>query len=605
MTKGSYPSYTVPRRLPGWAQRGHTQFHNKHGGPAEVAKDVLYQASTIGFSFDDFMAADQTFFARLTPDVVWEWGMRYTDEFLDEMQALGKDLIQVTYSCGFSTKSEAVQRRIVTEFTAKAHRRGMRICAYFSLTNIYWKDAFEHEPELEPYVARYSDGRYHLYAYSLARYLACVNQPGWREYLKRKVCMAIEDTDVDAIYFDNLSATCACETCSKLFADFTRGLVGVACDLPPIEQVLPPGVRREGEDEIRVADTTQRAATDGEREYSRAYLHRMFAAHSIADALQEIRDYAFTLKTPLAFSANNHLFPFVNDVCNVLYSQDTVLPGPEWSNIPYLRHLAADSAGWKPVVTNHQPKDADPRLSMAEAMAFQSYPYQITHKPYNLFYKQHPELFTDVESVANIGVVLEWPRRKPRYLQPLGLNNLLYDVLVPGRVTPEVLNRYRVILLPDLEAASDRLCADLADFEQRGGVVIATGTSMAYDEFGRPRPDMPNPGPDGGPEQEIGEDVVRRIRQAAGPQPVEVDGDSGVVANLVRKTDGSAHVLHVVNYGPSPSRGIHIKLNIPNAQYTEATSYSPDDPSVTNPGLSVGAPLTLETVDVYALIRLR
>lgn len=205
----SFPHYTVARKLPDWVKRGRTQFYNRHGGPAEVAKDVLFQASTVTQTFHDMMQADSLFFGRLTPEVVWDWTTAYTDEFLDEMQGLGKDLIQVTWSCGFSVRSEAIELRILTDFTHRAHQRGIRICAYLSLTNLFWKDAFEHEPELE-------------------------------------------------------------------------GVV--------------------------------------------------------------VRDSAFAIKLPLAFSANNHLQPFINEVCKVLYSQDFLFPNPRWSNIPYLRYLAAGAA---------------------------------------------------------------------------------------------------------------------------------------------------------------------------------------------------------------------------------------------------------------------
>ena len=158
-----YTAYTVPGELPRWVKKGRTQFQNRHGGPAEVAKDILFQSSTITYSFDDLMEAGGRFYAGLIPELVWEWTNAYTDELLDEMKELGKDLIQVTYSCGFSMESEAIQREIVKKFTRRAHARGIRICAYLSLTNIFWKDAFEYEPYLKKLVARYSNGKAHHY----------------------------------------------------------------------------------------------------------------------------------------------------------------------------------------------------------------------------------------------------------------------------------------------------------------------------------------------------------------------------------------------------------------------------------------------------------
>jgi hypothetical protein len=601
-----YPSYAVSRELPGWVKKGQTQFQNYHAGPAEVAKGILTQSSTVGQGFDELMAANGLFCGRLTPELIWERATKYSEAFLDEMRALGKTLIQVNWSCGFSTQSEAIQRQIVTEFTRKAHQRGMRICAYLSLTNIFWKDALEHEPHLGNMLARYSDGRPHLYAYSRARHLACVNQPGWLDYLKNKVRMVIEEADVDAVYFDNLVGACACERCKGLFAEFTERLVGKGYELPAIEQELPPAVKREGEEEARLAEEAGRERRGGEEGFCRDYLHRRFVAHRWAEALKELRDYAFGLKFPLAFSANNHLYPFVNDVCNVLYSQDTRTPGPLWSNIPLLRYLAADSDGWKPVVTNHALGDSDPRLSMAEAIAFQSYPYGINHRPYNLFYQAHPELFSEVEAVAKIGVIMEWPRRRPHYLQPLALSNLLYEVIVLDKWSGADLDKYEVILLPDLEAVSDELLVALQAFAAKQGTVIATGMSGSYDEFGRRRASrLSRSGGRVENESRLERELVERTRQASNPQCVEVDGPPLVVVNLVRKTDDSAYVLHAINYSGSPAGPVKVRIRVPNRALTHAMLFSPDESAEGKRlPLADGTSVSLDKVDVYSAVLL-
>ncbi len=593
-----YPTYTVGRELPAWVRKGHTQYQNYHAGPSEVAKLVLTQFSLVGHTVEDLLSAGGAFAGDVTPSTIWDRTNKYSDEFLDEMQAHGKTLIQVNWSCGFSVEGEAVQRRILTDFARKAHERDMRICAYLSITNIFWKEAFEKEPFLKEWLAVYSDGSPHLYGNSKGRYLACVNRQEWIDYIKAKVKMVI-DAGLDHIYFDNVFADCACSLCHAGFGDFTEGLVGQRHELPVIAPRETRGIYSEPDDEAK------RAISEAEA-YSREYLHKQYMAYRLTEALKDIRDYAFTLKSPLPFSANNHLYPFINDICNVLYSQDTRLPGPDWNNVDLLRYLAADSDGWKTVVTNHPVEDADPRFSMAEAMAFQSYPYGITHMPYNLFYRDHPELFTDVEPMAKIGVVMEWPRRRPNYLDPLAYGSLMYEAIVLQKWTKDQLSKYDAILLPDLEAVSDELVAALEEYSANGGTVIATGTSTLYDGLARPRErPLERAEAEVTPDSRLADDTVRSIREASDPQPIEVEGPSRVIANLVRKSDESAHLVHVVNYANAPAGPVRVRVNVPGETFTRATLFSPDpDAEQRDIELMDGGSFSLDNVDVYSIVRL-
>jgi|GEM_PF-6051193 len=598
-----YPCFSVERETPAWLEAGRTQFQNEHGGPAEVAKGVLTQGTIAGFHFADFMEAGNIFFGGITPSVVWDWANRYSDALLDEMQALGKDLIQVTWSCGFSTAAEAIQRRIVTEFTRKAHQRNMRICAYLSLTNIFWKEAFQQEPFLREFVACYSNGDPVLYGYAQARYLACVNRAGWLNYLKRKMRLAITEAEVDAVYFDNLNAPCACERCRELFAEFCEARVGQRFEVPHLYQRYPPKTLERQEMEVRLAEETQRAALGTEEERCRNYLHRRFMAWRVALALRELRADAFSVRHPFVFAANNHLEPFINDVCNVIYSQDTVLPGPEQTNIPYLRYLAADAEGWKPVVTNHPcPADHDPRLSMAEAFAFQSYPYCITFKPYNLFYAQHPEFYTDVVPMAKIGVVLEYPKRRSNYLQPLGLANLLYEVIIPDKWDRVDLSKFKVILVPDPEAVGDDLLAALRVFEKNGGVLIATGNGCGFDAFARRRAEVAIPQVPEPLEACLPGDIVERIKTSAAPHYVSVQAPCGVVVNLMQKNRHNKWVLHVLNYSSQPVPELMIQCQWPGLTDENAVCHSPDESASRPLPFEAGGWLRLSDLKVYAVV---
>jgi len=609
-----WPSFTVSRDVPDWLQMGKTQFHNQHAGPAEVAKGVLTFFTVIGHSFEEMMERDHDLGGNITPDTVWDWTNKYTDEYLDWFQDVGKDFVMVTWSCGFSDNSEKLQRKIVSEFTARAHQRGIRICAYLSLTNMFWKDVLKHEPELMKGVARYTNGKPHLYGYSQARYLSCINQPVWLDYLKRKVRLAIEEADVDAIYFDNLSGDCACETCQQLFRDFTETHGGRRYDLPLVKQVLPKGPKRDGEMETDLAMEESREVLGEEEEKCRKYLYHRFTSWRVAEALRDIRDYAFSLKSPLVFSSNNHMKPFINDVCNLVYSQDPQPPDPAKNSIPILRYLAADGDGWKAVTANGWKRCPDndgcpeERLCLAEGMACQIFPYGLAHKAYNQFYRGHPELFADVEPVAKVGVIMEFPGVMREVLNPLGFENILYDVIVYDKWSKEQLGKYEVILLPNLEMVSDELLAALREFEENGGTLITTGRSMAHDGYGRKRDNPPEVTcEEFDYEQPIGPEVIGRIRKASNPQLVAVDAPPHVVVSLARRTDGSAYVLHVLNYdNREPTGPVKVTVKVPDRAFKTATLVSPDEgvESGATQRLDAGQLVAIDKLDTYALVLL-
>lgn len=592
--------------LPAWAERGKTQFHNRHGGPAEVAKNVLSWMALRDHSFDDLMKNGNLFSAKLTPDVIWGWTNAYTEKFLDELADIGIGLLQVTWSCGFSLESESRQRDILVEFIEKAHARNIRICAYLSLTNIFWKDAFSQKPELEQIVARHTDGSPVLYGYCEARYLACVNQPAWLEHLKEPMRLALTVGNADAVYFDNLSANCVCDTCNQLFQSFTNDFAGKPF-APP--ESLPLRFTHEQEDreiEVHLATEQNLSRSVEADERSRDYLWRRFQAHQITEILKQLREEAVKIKPDIAFSANNHLLPEVNNVCNVIYSQDTRLPGAEWDNIYWLRYLGAESEGWKPVVTNHPcPEGHDPRLSIAEALAFGSFPYGITYVPYNHFFRDNPDLFTGLQPIADLAVIAEYPRRHFRYLDDLGRGNILYHVLLPGQVTAEKLSAYAAVLVADLEAMTEALRTALNEYERSGGIVLLSGASGCFDACAYPHPDAPSgEREEVVPDTKLDSNILGRIKAVAAPQVLEVKAPDGVVANLFSKADNSGYVLHMINYLEEKATDISLRVCVNGQPCQDACLYSPDmgDYSVSLEANSDGW-LLIPELEIYSILK--
>ena len=66
-------------------------------------------------------------------------------------------------------------------------------------------------------------------------------------------------------------------------------------------------------------------------------------------------------------------------------------------------------------------------------------------------------------------------------------DSIPYDSLVDGELRPEVLARYRVLILPNVACMSPEACAAVRGFVESGGRLIATGLTSLYDATGARR----------------------------------------------------------------------------------------------------------------------
>ena len=65
-----------------------------------------------------------------------------------------------------------------------------------------------------------------------------------------------------------------------------------------------------------------------------------------------------------------------------------------------------------------------------------------------------------------------------------------FDMVHEAFLTPERIDRYRVIVLANTAALSDAQCASLTAYVQRGGRIVATFETSLYDEWGQRRVDF-------------------------------------------------------------------------------------------------------------------
>jgi len=73
------------------------------------------------------------------------------------------------------------------------------------------------------------------------------------------------------------------------------------------------------------------------------------------------------------------------------------------------------------------------------------------------------------------------------YYQALVEARIPFEMADDRQLEPQHIGRYRVLVLPDIAALSDKQCQQIRDYVAAGGRIVATGETSLYDELGKRR----------------------------------------------------------------------------------------------------------------------
>lgn len=123
---------------------------------------------------------------------------------------------------------------------------------------------------------------------------------------------------------------------------------------------------------------------------------------------------------------------------------------------------------------------------------------------YEGYYKNERYL-RNVASLARVGVVYSeqtdrnyggkpWQQKSADHLDgmyhALIEHRIPFDMVNDRLLTPEDLNRFKLLILPNIAALSDEQCRQIQAFVESGGSVVATFETSLYDQNGKPRSDF-------------------------------------------------------------------------------------------------------------------
>jgi hypothetical protein len=185
---------------------------------------------------------------------------------------------------------------------------------------------------------------------------------------------------------------------------------------------------------------------------------------------------------------------------------------------------------------------------------------------YFTFLADHQDLYTDVTTVSKIGVIspphipsFEVTLKRDNLYNALAESNVMYDVVLLHRLTPELLSHYKVIVIPNIPWMDADQIAALRTYKNSGGKIYTIGSGREVRELA----DVQSPGSTLEEAQSPAgrRDLLARIDQLSGEQVLKLDGTSYVAANVVKKTKSDRVVLHFVNY-QTPLTNVRVKVNL-------------------------------------------
>ncbi|MBZ5615754.1 MAG: hypothetical protein LAO23_17245 [Acidobacteriia bacterium] len=185
---------------------------------------------------------------------------------------------------------------------------------------------------------------------------------------------------------------------------------------------------------------------------------------------------------------------------------------------------------------------------------------------YLTFLSDHQDLYTDVTCVSKIAVVspphipsFEVTLKRDNLYNALAEANVMYDVVLLHRLTPELLSRYKAVVIPNIPWIDADQITAIRTYKKNGGKMYTIGSSRELRELA----DVQSPASmlDEAQSEKGRRELMLRINQLSGEQVITIPGTNYVAANVVKKTDSERVILHCVNYH-TPLQNVRVSVNL-------------------------------------------
>jgi hypothetical protein len=450
------------------------------------------------------------------------WEIEHSEQTVMKLKALGVNLIIPSLHKGFGLQAEAEDIAATGRLAGFAHKHGMRVGGYIGATMAY-ETFFSEEPRARDWIQVNEFGRPMYYnSEQTFRYLACRNNPGYMEFLKKVMRLGVQDLGLDLIHFDQMEMwgeprSCRCEYCKRAFRAFLRANYGdpqlaARFGFSRLDSMAPPPYNA-----VSGPIGMEELVNPLMQEWAR------FRAASVTRHYAEFDHYIHSLNPEVALEGNPNLNFSQNKGwrdgvdCGALLAHGDVV----WSEEPNFAEWTADGRlvtkirSFKAVRSmgkslflytgpGYTHPQSPSHLLLAEAMAYNdmnlgdvgavnSDGTTLTPeaRDYIDFFHRHKRDLVDTTVVADAAVLHSFASVEFNPAVSLVAKTLAEQVLIQSRIPfamifdrhLDQLDKYKVLVLADQDALSDAQCSRIRAFVAAGGGLVATGTSSMRTEW--------------------------------------------------------------------------------------------------------------------------
>jgi len=467
------------------------------------------------------------------------YALQHSEETARKLKQLGVTIAVIHFYKGFGLEAEKEQLADARKLAALCHRYGIRVGVYIGSTVGYETLLLEQPRAAEWFVPDYL-GRPVVYGNQAFRKRVYFMHPGYVDYMKRVVRLAIEELGADLLHFDNTSLRARAEVfhhplAKQHFREYLRakytpeklkkrlGISDVTHVEPPYAELASPVIE----------NPLLQEWTD-------------FRCRQLAAFYGEMSRFAHGLKPDILIDNNPHRgisgyntawvqgvdYPSLLRHTDVVWDEEGNEPGvnADGAVVSRIRSFKMASTLDNRVFTY----TGASAVAMAESMVFNRQtlgmiggmmsgyePGEIpdflrTENPYTWgkydpeygetqkrngyirFFREQFRYYRDVDSVADVAVLHSYASMAFNQGRPYDGAYLFEQALIENHIPFAVifdeqlahLSRYRVLVLADQEALGEEQMDQVRRFVRDGGGLVATGTTSLFTSERRRRRDF-------------------------------------------------------------------------------------------------------------------
>ena len=424
----------------------------------------------------------------------------HTEERVLQLKELGVTMAVLHFYKGFGLEAEAEHLADARKLAELCRKHGIRVGVYVGSTVAYETFLLE-KPEAEAwFVPDYLGQPVHYGRTQTFRKRVYFAHPGYKEYIRKVVRMAVEDFQADLIHFDNTSTQARRPMFFHPLAiqDFREFL----------ERKYTPEAlkRRLGFNDLRYVTPPAHEAPLSTITDPLFQEWADFRCHQLTEYYREMKEYIRGLNPQVAVENNPHIgmsgvntvweqgvdYPRLLDHTDIVWTEEGNDAGisPDGVLISKIRsYKTATGLGNKIFSYTFRTP-----LMVAEAMAYnrgclgmvggiQEYPDPPpAHRRYIRYYRDRFDHYRKPESAADVAVLHSYATMAFNNDRPYQSTYLFEQALIQAKVPFDIifdrhlsdLSRYRVLVLADQECLSDEQMDQIRGFVKRGGGLVAT-----------------------------------------------------------------------------------------------------------------------------------